>query len=50
MNKKIVGIFICILLVTTILPFTTLAGDPKNSKITNHLRKDIRLSFLPSFI
>ena len=33
MRKKIVGLFVCMLLITTILPMTTLAGDPENPEV-----------------
>ena len=35
MKKKIVGLFVCMLLFTTILPITALAGDPENPEITD---------------
>jgi hypothetical protein len=35
MKIKIVGIFICMLLITTILPITALAGDEENPEITD---------------
>jgi hypothetical protein len=37
MKKKIVGLFVCMLLITTILPMTTLAGDPENPEIEDEL-------------
>ena len=33
MKKKIIGFLVCTLLITTILPMTTLAGDPGNPEI-----------------
>jgi len=30
MKSKIVGIFVCMLLITTIIPITASAGDPEN--------------------
>jgi hypothetical protein len=33
MKKKIAGLFVCILLITTILPITALAGDEENPEI-----------------
>ena len=35
MRKKIIGILICMLLTTTILPMTAFAGDPENPEITD---------------
>lgn len=35
MRKKIVGIFVCMLLITTILPITAMAGDEENPEITD---------------
>jgi hypothetical protein len=35
MRKKIIGILICMLLTTTILPKTAFAGDPENPEITD---------------
>jgi hypothetical protein len=35
MRKKIIGILICTLLTTTMLPLTVLAGDPENPEITD---------------
>jgi hypothetical protein len=35
MKKKIVGIFVCTLLITTILPMTAIAGDEQNPEITD---------------
>jgi hypothetical protein len=33
MRKKIIGIFVCMLLITIILPITVMAGDEKNPEI-----------------
>jgi len=33
MKSKIVGIFVCMLLITTIVPITVLAGDPENPEL-----------------
>jgi hypothetical protein len=35
MKTKIVGLFVCMLLITTILPITALAGDEENPEITD---------------
>jgi hypothetical protein len=35
MKTKIVGIFVCMLLITTILPITAIAGDEENPEITD---------------
>lgn len=35
MKKKIIGLFVCMLLITTILPITVLAGDEENPEITD---------------
>jgi hypothetical protein len=35
MRKKILGIFVCMLLITTILPITAMAGDEQNPEITD---------------
>ena len=45
MRKKIVGIIIFMLLITTILPMTALAGDPENPEIEDELN-DTYLPFL----
>jgi hypothetical protein len=37
MRKKIMGILICMLLTTTILPMTAFAGDPENPEITDRI-------------
>ena len=42
MKIKIVGIFVCMLLVTTILPLTALAGDPENPEVIDRIR-DVKL-------
>jgi hypothetical protein len=42
MKKKIVYIFVCMLLVTTILPLTALAGDPENPEVIDRIR-DVKL-------
>jgi hypothetical protein len=33
MRKKIIGILVCTLLITTLLPMTVLAGDPENPEV-----------------
>ena len=35
MRKKIIGIILFMLLTTTLLPITALAGDPENPEITD---------------
>ena len=45
MKKKIVGLFMCMLLTTTILPLTALAGDPENPELEDDLN-DTYLPFL----
>jgi hypothetical protein len=35
--KKIIGIFICILLTTTVLPMTAIAGDEENPEISDYI-------------
>jgi hypothetical protein len=42
MKKKIVGIFVCILLITTILPITAMAGDEQNPEVKDRTR-DVKL-------
>jgi len=42
MKKKIVGIFVCILLITTILPITVMAGDEQNPEVKDRTR-DVKL-------
>jgi hypothetical protein len=42
MKIKIVGIFVCMLLITTILPITALAGDPENPEFIDKIR-DVKL-------
>jgi len=37
MKKKIVGLFVCMLLITTILPMTAMAGDEKNPEIKDKI-------------
>ena len=45
MRKKIIGILVCTLFITTILPMTTLAGDPENPEIEDELN-DTAIPFL----
>ena len=42
MKIKIVGIFVCMLLVAIILPLTALAGDPENPEVIDRIR-DVKL-------
>ena len=35
MKKKIIGIFVCMLLITTIMPITAIAGDEENPEIVD---------------
>lgn len=42
MRNKIIGIFVCMLLTTTILPMTALAGDPENPEVVDRIR-DVKL-------
>jgi len=42
MKKKIVGIFVCMLLIMTILPMTALAGDEENPEVKDRTR-DVKL-------
>jgi hypothetical protein len=42
MKIKIVGLFVCMLMITTILPMTALAGDPENPEVKDRTR-DVRL-------
>ncbi len=42
MRKKIIGIIIIMLLTTTLLPMTALAGDPENPEFVDRIR-DIKL-------
>jgi hypothetical protein len=42
MKKKIVGLFVCMLLIITILPITALAGDPENPEVKDRTR-DVKL-------
>jgi hypothetical protein len=37
MSMKIIGIFVCMLLITTILPITAMAGDENDPEITDNL-------------
>jgi hypothetical protein len=49
MKRKIIGIFICVLLIGTILPLTAIAGDEENPEIEDG-RNDITgpfSSFIP---
>ncbi|MFH1013018.1 MAG: hypothetical protein V1769_00720 [Thermoplasmatota archaeon] len=41
MKKKITGFFMCMLLILTILPQATLAGDPENPEIEDEIEEDI---------
>lgn len=41
MKKKIATFFICMLFIITILPITTLAGDPENPEIEDEIEEDI---------
>ena len=45
MKRKIIGIFVCMLLIMTILPMTVLAGDPEHPEIKDELN-DTDLSYL----
>src|SRR5512136_2939638 len=38
MKKKIIGLFVCMLLVTTLLPITAMAGDENDPEITDNLK------------
>jgi hypothetical protein len=42
MKTKIVGLFVCMLLITTILPMTAIAGDENNPEIKDKTR-DVKL-------
>jgi hypothetical protein len=42
MRKKIIGIFVCMLLITTLLPIIALAGDPENPEFVDRIR-DVKL-------
>jgi hypothetical protein len=42
MKIKIAGLFVCMLLITTILPITALAGDPENPEFIDKIR-DVKL-------
>jgi len=42
MKTKIVGLLVCTLLITTILPMTALAGDPGNPEVVDRIR-DVKL-------
>jgi hypothetical protein len=47
MRNKIIGILICVLLITTILHITAIAGDENDPEIKDHIR-DVRLfGYLP---
>jgi hypothetical protein len=35
MRKKIIGLFVCMLLITTILPITAMAGDENDPEISD---------------
>ena len=37
MNKKIIGIFVCVLLISNIIPVTVMAGDEENPEIIDEL-------------
>ena len=53
MKKKIIGIFICTLLIVTMLPLTTMAGDPENPEIEDEasdLFGPLSFAWQPSFI
>ena len=39
MNKKLIGIFVCTLLITTLMPMVTLAGVPEKSEVIDHGEK-----------
>jgi len=41
MKKKIVGLFVCMLLITTILPITAMAGDENNPEIQDTPENDV---------
>jgi len=42
MRNKIVDIFVCMLLITTVLPITALAGGPENPEVVDRIR-DVKL-------
>ena len=42
MKIKIVGLFVGMLLMTTILPMTAIAGDPENPEVVDRIR-DVKL-------
>ena len=42
MRNKIIGLFVCMLLITTVLPMTVLAGDPENPEVIDKIR-DVKL-------
>ena len=42
MRKKIFGIFVCMLFITTLLPIIALAGDPENPEFVDRIR-DVKL-------
>ena len=37
MKKKLIGVFVCLLMITTILPITAMAGDENDPEITDNL-------------
>lgn len=39
MNKKLIGIFVCILLITAFMPMVTLAGVPEKPEVIDHGEK-----------
>jgi hypothetical protein len=41
MRNKIIGIFVCMLLITTILPITAIAGDEQNPEIQDTPENDV---------
>jgi hypothetical protein len=42
MRKKIIGLVVCVLMITTLLPITALAGDPENPEVKDRTR-DVKL-------
>jgi hypothetical protein len=48
MKIKIIGLFVCMLLIATLLPMTALAGDPENPEVIDRIM-DVKLFGLFTF-
>ena len=45
MSRKIIGIFVCVLLISNIIPVVVMAGDEENPEITDEEENDVQDNF-----